>query len=361
MTTVVVTDASSYKAIIAASALTTVGGVSVVGVDTRPLTRHIHSKWFSKVHTISPLKSEGDGFCADLLRVCEEEDASHLLPINSSEMRILLPRAARFGLRLAAWGDYNSFATLDNKARLHRLAAVLGVRAPRQAVDRDSIAALLPVVLKPTESSSSRGVRYVSSMNEISDADIEGVRAGRLIAQERILGDGVGLSVLCIDGEVVAHCGHRRIAEWPASGGSSTVREYFFSNQALADAQALVRATRWSGLAMFEFKLTLAGELVLIECNPRIWGSIGQSLASGVNFPAMLLSLVPTNASKPDPYAETKMSPMCWASVAAYLLHGRLGKFATAFRASVRARPDVGMVSDPAGYMSMLLRMLART
>ena len=48
--------------------------------------------------------------------------------------------------------------------------------------------------------------------------------------------------------------------------------------------EKLLKEVPWSGFAMFEFKRTASGELFFIECNPRVWGSIGDGLYRNKNY-----------------------------------------------------------------------------
>ena len=52
---------------------------------------------------------------------------------------------------------------------------------------------------------------------------------------------------------------------------------------------ALLRAVGWHGVAMVEFKVDRRdGRPVLLEVNPRFWGSINQAVSAGIDFPYLL-------------------------------------------------------------------------
>ena len=113
-------------------------------------------------------------------------------------------------------------------------------------------------------------------------------RAGKLgpqmVCQEYVAGKGCGYSVYCRNGEILQEYGHLRLAEYPTSGGSSVYRMGFMHPNMRPIAQEILNRIPWTGFAMFEFKLTPDNELVLIEVNPRIWGSINQALQDGIPF-----------------------------------------------------------------------------
>jgi predicted ATP-grasp superfamily ATP-dependent carboligase len=57
-------------------------------------------------------------------------------------------------------------------------------------------------------------------------------------------------------------------------------------------AADLLEHYHWHGVAMVEFKLRESDKKpVLLEVNPRIWGSINQSVLAGVDFPYLLYKM----------------------------------------------------------------------
>jgi protein-tyrosine-phosphatase len=76
--------------------------------------------------------------------------------------------------------------------------------------------------------------------------------------------------------------------------GSSYYRKCMPLNADRLDAvTSMVAATRYTGLAMFEFKLdTHTGKWALLEVNARPWGSLPLPLAWGVDFPYRLFQLL---------------------------------------------------------------------
>ena len=49
----------------------------------------------------------------------------------------------------------------------------------------------------------------------------------------------------------------------------------------------LVARLNWTGQISFDFRRDETGELHVIECNPRVWGSLMYSVWAGVNFIAL--------------------------------------------------------------------------
>ena len=113
-----------------------------------------------------------------------------------------------------------------------------------------------------------------------------------LLIQDVVLGSGVGVSVVCDHGRVIAWFAHRRLREQPPSGGVSVYCESIALPQELQRyCAALIEATTWHGPAMFEFKVDEAGKAYLIEVNARLWGSVQLAIDCGIDVPHLMYRL----------------------------------------------------------------------
>lgn len=358
---VLVTDISSYKAIVFCRALADC--CEVWSGDWRPLTKTLRTR-FAGQHFLYPSpKRDPQGFVEVLAERVKQMGIDRLIPINSSEIRLCLEHRHRFGSALDGFGECEDFLRLDDKRRLSELTRALAVRTPRTY----SLASLgpgeveFPLVFKPTQSSSALGVIYIQNQEELNrlKSDQRGRRESDYVLQEFISGVGVGYSVLAKRGEIVASYGHKRLAEWPVSGGSSTARASFFHPGMQATAELIVKNTNWTGLAMFEFKWTEQNEVVLIEVNPRVWGSIFQAVASGVNFPRLWV------CGDGDPMRATSAKEVItylpllhWMSCLFYLIkQNKFGPLWHRLRHFSCYRPDVSFFTDPLGFLSLFSRL----
>ena len=69
----------------------------------------------------------------------------------------------------------------------------------------------------------------------------------------------------------------------------------------MADAEKLLVALNWHGVAMVEFKLDPDGQHWLMEINPRFWGSLALAIDAGVDFPMGLLRIARGEKPVPQP------------------------------------------------------------
>lgn len=108
-----------------------------------------------------------------------------------------------------------------------------------------------------------------------------------MLLQELCPGEGVGIEILLHKGECRALFQHRRVLEFPHTGGYSVSAIAEPPNPVLVkQSLELLRAMQWEGPAMVEFKINPAdGSAILMEVNGRYWGSISLAIAAGVDFP----------------------------------------------------------------------------
>jgi predicted ATP-grasp superfamily ATP-dependent carboligase len=289
-------------------------GVQVTAADHSPRAPVRHSKYCERFLTYpSPLESPEE-FRAWLRRELRREHYAALIGCTDFTLPLLdemreelepLTRAAlpgREGFRLA----YDKEATL-------RLAAALRLAVPRtfylsSEADLEAAAreARFPVVLKARSSvltaagsepaaaagasrRTTAGVEYAFGAEELK------LRARKMhecsgwpLAQEYVAGAGVGTFFLLHGGEVLARFQHRRIRDKNPTGSGSCLRVSVEPDAALMESsEKLLRAMKWEGLAMVEFKVAPDGKAYLMEVNPRPWGSMQLAVEAGVDFPLL--------------------------------------------------------------------------
>jgi predicted ATP-grasp superfamily ATP-dependent carboligase len=190
-----------------------------------------------------------------------------------------------------AWKILDKAATLD-------VAQKCGLRIPKTRVISNStqlfeLASCLsfPWVLKPARKElnieENKSLTLKSASEVAARFPTPRQFTPPMLVQEYCGGHGVGVEMLLHNGECVAVFQHRRLKEFPYTGG--------FSVSAIAEAPdpllvqqslTLLRALQWEGPAMVEFKIIDAnGSAVLMEINGRYWGTISLPIYAGVNFP----------------------------------------------------------------------------
>lgn len=194
--------------------------------------------------------------------------------------------------------SYEKIQFVRDKEKLLKFAMGRGIPCPRTFFFRapeevKTSRVRLPAVVKPRIGSGAFGVRYVNEGQDLLAAYLATHQKYPFpLVQERIPqeGDSFGVSALFDEGsKVKAAFVHRRLREYPISGGPSTLRESVSHPELLEMGLSLLRALDWFGVAMVEFKVDPRDNTPkLMEVNPRFWGSLQLAIFSGVDFPYLV-------------------------------------------------------------------------
>lgn len=256
--------------------------------------------------------AESDEYVPSLIEVCRREEITLVLPQTTREVEVLArvrDDLLREGLRVAVSG-LHAVTVANDKGRLLEAFAKLGLPCPRYRVARSEEELIeaaeaigyptVPVVVKPPISSGMRGLRILKE-------DAWDVR--RFLAEKP---DGVETSLMDLLRVL------RRGPQWP----TLLVTEYLpgpeytvdaFRGKGIFVAIPRVRLSIRSGITFaseierrsdletyarqaaeamgleyafgFQFKLDAEGVPRVLECNPRIQGTMVASVFAGYNIP----------------------------------------------------------------------------
>ncbi|MCR5050701.1 MAG: GNAT family N-acetyltransferase [Paludibacteraceae bacterium] len=356
-------EITSYKAIVIARYIRKYyPEVELWGYDNKPLTRWCHTRYIDKYIQLHNTKNDKTSYVKQLAECAKQNAIDVLIPVHSDYIGTIIEHKDLFGDMLDYLGKYADYQTLHEKNRLMQVANEQGGRVPKSY---SSIAeANIPFVVKPTDLSSSKGVRYCFSEKDRENIENEYKNYSHpYICQEYVQGEGCGYEVYCREGKVLREYGHLRLAEYPITGGSSVYRRGFMHADMRPMAEAILHCVPWTGFAMFEFKLTPDNRLVLIEVNPRIWGSIHQTLAGGCRlFDPLLNSEVREEIADMQKVNEspirTILNPQVYIVMAQYLLRGKWGSAKDYWRHRRFIHRDVSLLDDPKGVFSIIIRKL---
>jgi predicted ATP-grasp superfamily ATP-dependent carboligase len=223
-----------------------------------------------------------------------------LLPVRST----VTPVVAEHEKELSRYANFvitsrESMEMANNKEKTFKYAEKIGIPIPRtfypRSMNEVELAAKelsFPVVIKASHGAGSRGVFYVNTRENLfaffdkyfSSSEAKEVRTSMI--QELIRGGGYGFFSIFDRGEPKAIFMHKRIREYPITGGPSTAAESYYHPRLKELGLKLLKELNWNGVAMVEFKQDIKdGEFKLMEINPKFWGSLNLAIASGVDFP----------------------------------------------------------------------------
>ena len=271
----------------------------------------------------------------------------------------------------------------NNKASLLRHAEELGIPCPRTTslADGEAIEALaelleFPVVIKYREGELlhlGAEERYAIAYDKPGFIEIY-TRMHSMqekpIVQEYVTGGGWGVSAVFDKNHnpLKVFC-HKRLREYPISGGPSSLCESVWDESLVQYAVKLLRSLNWVGVAMVEFKGT-PGNFKLMEINPRFWGSLALAPLSGCDIAAALFDAASgvTSAGEPKPdyilgkkmrfFFQDAMSVLAGRKRTPASLRSSIKAFLSLF--DLRIRGGVCSASDPKPGLRYLMNVIGK-
>lgn len=272
-----------------------------------------------------------------------EGERPALLPVGAATLAVLAAERERFsqvcGLCIPTPEQLDAF---NSKAAVARLGERLGIPVPRR-FDPGEGGFPVPCVVKPLcgeKFGLSAAQRYVIARTpaegEAAFERFQALTGEPPMVQEYLPGVGLGCSVAAEEGEIRAALCHRRVREYPVSGGPSSCCVRVDRPDLEEYVARLVKETGYTGLAMFEFKEGADGAPRLLEVNPRIWGTFPLTRVSGSGIPLLWHTLSwnrgnPDRAVPPPEVFPFRSCKMCFAasdlmSGIGYLKRGQPGR-----------------------------------
>ena len=235
-----------------------------------------------------------------------------LLPMEDETVHLLSCHRTRFSrLTYLPIPSTDQLEAARDKAHVITVAKQLGIPVPKtwlindlSEIDRIKDTLPFPVVIKPKISSGAVGVVYPKDKDEFKKQYLSIHRRFPFpMIQETIPREGAGYGASFLMDEatrVKAVFVHKRLREYPVSGGASTLRVSVRNDEIYEMALSLLKALNWYGVAMVEFKVDPRdGRPKLMEINPRFWGSLALAIHAGVNFPYLLYRMALKDNFKP--------------------------------------------------------------
>lgn len=308
---VIITDGHWRKSLAAVRALGKKGVKTAVGESTR-LATSMFSKYCHRAFVYPSPGYRSSEFIDFMENTLRRTRCQMLLPMEDETLFLISENHSEF----SKW-TYLPFVSNEklqfarSKDRVLQLAETKGIPIPKTwfIESMAQLDALIdsfpyPVVIKPKTGSGALGVSYIQQPQELKKRYLAVHKQYPYpLIQERIPSEGTGYGVSLLFDEhstVKASFVHKRLREYPVTGGASTFRESVRHDEIRDMAVSLLTELGWFGVAMVEFKQDPRdGGMKLMEINPRFWGSLALAIASGVNFPYLLYKMSKGEDFKP--------------------------------------------------------------
>jgi len=261
-----------------------------------------------KGHIQIPRKLD-DNFISFLAALFNRLNISHMICLDEDiKYHIIKYKAGLIDFHFAH-PNIENYQKVSRKNLSIKFAEKLGIPIPR-IFEYEGIDDIIkmnhqfnnkPLVVKGVGGVSSLQVRYafnVSQLREYYDEikllenDIQKGDSHPII-QEYIGGPTYLTQTMSQNGKVKSIVSHRKIREWPLTGGVTSRAVTIYEPKLDDYATRMLEALQWHGEAGFEWKYSKAeDDFYFIEMNPRFEGSLDIAVKAGVNFPIMLIKIM---------------------------------------------------------------------
>ncbi len=211
--------------------------------------------WFSKGN----FKYDDEKFEEQLLEELKKNDVNLVVPVdyksNIKCSKIASKIRKYSNIVIANYGDMK---IASDKEKMIGILKKSSVSFPKSYVVKSKKDILkIPVsgkmVVKSAEEEKGKKVEYVNSKKMLILKMNERLKYGPQIVQEYVKGFGCGFFALCDNGKVLQSFQHKRIRQYPESGGVSSAAESFYDEKLEGYGKEIIRKLKWTGVCMVEF------------------------------------------------------------------------------------------------------------
>jgi predicted ATP-grasp superfamily ATP-dependent carboligase len=299
---VLVLDAGNANTLAIVRSLGMSDNMEIEAVGYSNFSLSFFSKFVKQKHIITNPKDDKTLFLSDLIVLLQKKSYDLIMPVGYYAHEVCVHNIEVLKLySTLVLPDRKAFDLAANKITTYQIAEELQVPYPKSWMlktkqDIEHLNVSFPAVIKASFEMGKNVVSYVHSKSELVNkfyeiCDANGFSDQNLpVVQEYIKGDGYGFFAYYESGTCKQFFMHKRIREYPATGGASVCAEAINDPSLLDLGKKMLDHLKWNGVAMVEFKKDVNdGQYKLMEINPKFWGSLELALACGVHFPLCLM------------------------------------------------------------------------
>ena len=281
-------------------------GHHVAGCEITGLNPTRFSKYCEKFYRCPDPALYPEDYLSFLQEKVKAGSFDTLFPMDDDSMDLVVHHRDRFeNLCCLALPPEDSFLSALNKDKTVAIAQKAGAICPETVVidNLDDLPSKIagmrfPLVIKPVNSSGSRGIRIVNDTKTFYEtyAEIHSKFPFPMI-QEYIAGNEKYDVCLLYNkkGSLKACFIQKELRHFPIGIGPSTIQESICFPELKEIALKIMDGLPWVGIVELEFMIDRVNDrIVFMEINPRFWASLEMAVLAGVDFPDLYYKVATT-------------------------------------------------------------------
>jgi predicted ATP-grasp superfamily ATP-dependent carboligase len=276
-------------------------GIRTVTVSSNRASYVRFSRASAEHHRAPDVSESASRFVHAVAAACAPEEPTVVVPGTEPELFALVHWRDLLPPWVLGLPTPDVLDAVTDKARLNELARSAGIAIPETTIlapDDPAHEVRFPAVVKPVRTAYVLEDTVVSASPVCVD-DAGGLTAARrrhghapVLIQPLLSSDLVGLAGVMHAGTLLAPVQQVALSlfPWPC-GGSAVARTTPIDDPLLAGVTQLLAATGWEGVVQVQWLATDEGPL-LIDVNPRIYGSLALANAAGSPLVAIWAKLL---------------------------------------------------------------------
>lgn len=253
-------------------------------------------------------------FLATVDGLVRRAGVDRILPLTEPIQALLWDGALQWNDRVFPSVTQRQRVLLRDKWQLTEFMKARGIAVPRSCRVhdaeslREAIESLgLPIVVKGIVGRGGSTTHIARSVTEAVDAMRRAQRAaGECFAQQYLAGPTFLVGGVFDQGAPVRLYAGRKVIQQPAGTGPAAVIRSVHDERLLNAAKTAMAAIEWTGLASVDLIGDPEGRMLLLEINPRPWGSIVAAHDAGVDLYGPFAELL--GGERPAPNLEYRIA-----------------------------------------------------
>lgn len=263
-------------------------------VSAKPRTAVTFSKYISSYRYYE----QSSDWLNTVNDVIEKKQIQLIVPIAEKSCQFLISNRENIdgSAKIMMLPTFDSYTTAIDKRKLYHFLINENLPTPqslfiephsKNSINLDCFK--FPVLLKPLDQKGGIGIQRFGNRKDLESFIASNNEQG-LFIQQYISGYDIDCSVLCEDGNIIAHTIQKGFLGAKNPYAPQLGFEFLKNDAVYQVTSNVMKALNWNGIAHLDLRHDAeADDYKLLEINARFWGSTEASKSVGVNFPLQII------------------------------------------------------------------------